>query len=390
MEPDLAELDTFLDDRGLDGYLIDATGADPDQRYLTGFGAPDPFVSVYADGHIHLLVRGLERALAREESRATSVASPADIARNDASIEGTPTVHDPAVIAAFLDRHDVAALAVPPRFPVGPADELRDAGITLAPNEEGVIEAIRAVKTAEEIDQIRQVQQATESAMRHAEGMLADATVRDGTLVLDGEPLTSERVKTEVRIELLRAGCLLEDIIVAGGADAAKPHDRGSGPLPADAPIVIDIFPRDADSHYHGDMTRTFCVGEPTDRLASWYELTVEAQDAALEAIEPGTSTEAVHDAACAVYEAAGLPTNRTEPNNETGYIHGTGHGVGLALHERPRVSLDGEPMRPGQVFSVEPGLYDPSVGGIRIEDLVVVTEDGYTNLNAYGRSFVR
>lgn len=390
MDPDLAELDAFLDDRGLDGYLIDATGADPDQRYLTAFGAPDPFVSLYADGQIHLLVRGLERALAREDSRAASVTIPADIAGNDPSIGRTPTGRNPAVIAAFLDRHAVASVAVPPRFPVREADGLRDAGITLEPDEAGVIESIRAVKTDGEIEQIRQVQRATEAAMRRAEGMFADATVDDGILRLAGEPLTSERVKTEVRIELLRTGCLLEDIIVAGGADAAEPHNRGGGPLPADAPIVLDIFPRDDDSHYHGDMTRTFCVGEPSDRAATWYELTVDAQDAALEAIEPGTSTEAVHDAACAVYEAAGLSTNRTDPTSETGYIHGTGHGVGLALHERPRVSLEGEPLQPGQVFSIEPGLYDPSVGGIRIEDLVVVTEDGYTNLNQYERTFVR
>ncbi len=390
MDPDLSALGVYLGDRGLDGYLVDATGSDPDQRYITGFGAPDPFISLFVDGEVHLLVRGLERELAREDSRASSVVSPAEVAAANPAIEGTPTVHNAAVIAAFLREHAVDSVAVPPRFPLKQADDLRNAGIRVEADEDGIVEEIRAIKTDEEVEYIRRAQAATEDAMARVEVLLADAAIDDGSLVLGGEPLTSERVKTEVRIGLLRAGYLLEDIIVAGGTDAAKPHDRGSGPLPAHAPIVVDIFPQDDTTRYHGDMTRTFCVGEPDDLAREWYDLTVVAQDAALDAIEPGESTTAVHDAACDVYEAADLPTNRSTPAAERGFIHGTGHGVGLALHERPRVSLEGGQIRPGQVFSVEPGLYDPAVGGIRIEDLVVVTEDGYENLNDYERRLVR
>jgi Xaa-Pro aminopeptidase len=208
----------------------------------------------------------------------------------------------------------------------------------------------------------------------------------DGELVRDGETLTSERVKEAIEVTLLRHGCGLDDTIVACGADAADPHDRGSGPLLAGEPVIVDIFPRSKATKYHADMTRTFCRGEPTETVEEWYDLTRTAQDAALAAIEPGVTGAAVHDAVCEVYEDAGLPTLRSDETTETGFIHSTGHGVGLDVHERPRVAPGGEELEPGHVVTVEPGLYDPAVGGVRIEDLVVVTEDGHENLTDYPR----
>jgi Xaa-Pro aminopeptidase len=155
----------------------------------------------------------------------------------------------------------------------------------------------------------------------------------------------------------------------------------------AGEPIIVDIFPRDKETRYHGDLTRTFCRGEPGDTLAEWYRLTADAKAAALDAIEPGVTGEAVHDAACDVYEDAGLPTLRSDDEAETGFIHSTGHGVGLEVHELPRLAPDGGELEPGHVVTVEPGLYDPDVGGVRIEDLVVVTAEGYENLTDYQES---
>ena len=166
-------------------------------------------------------------------------------------------------------------------------------------------------------------------------------------------------------------------------------HERGSGPLPAGEPIIVDIFPRDKGTRYHGDLTRTFCRGEPDETVREWYDLTAEAKAAALDAIEPGVTGAAVHGAACDVYEDAGWPTLRADPTAETGYIHSTGHGVGLEVHELPRLAPDGGELAPGHVVTVEPGLYDPAVGGVRIEDLVVVTEDGSENLTDYPKSLV-
>jgi Xaa-Pro aminopeptidase len=171
---------------------------------------------------------------------------------------------------------------------------------------------------------------------------------------------------------------------VACGVDAADPHDRGSGPLRPDRPIIIDIFPRSKTSGYHADMTRTFVVGDPEPTVREWFDHTNDAVNAALDAIEPGATGAAVHDAVCDVYEDAGLPTLRSEPTTETGFIHSTGHGVGLDVHELPRIAPDGGELRPGHVVTVEPGLYDPAVGGVRTEDLILVTDDGYENLTDY------
>ena len=136
-------------------------------------------------------------------------------------------------------------------------------------------------------------------------------------------------------------------------------------------------------------MTRTFCVGEPSDTVREWYDLTAEAKTAAFEALEPGATGAEVHDAVCDVYEDAGLPTLRSDDRAETGFIHSTGHGVGLDVHELPRLSPNGGELEPGHVVTIEPGLYDPAVGGVRIEDLAVVTEDGYENLTDYEQRLV-
>ncbi|MFB6091383.1 MAG: M24 family metallopeptidase [Haloquadratum sp.] len=383
MDPDLTRLDDYLAEAGLDGYLVDADGADATQRYLSGFDAPDPFVTVYTPETTALLVSTLEYGRARKESRAETVSRLADYDyRSLADAHGSGEARA-RVVAAWLDDLGIESVAAPERFPLGPADRLRDRDVAVAPESEDVVTKIRARKTDAEIDHIREAQRANEAAMTAAEELLRAAEIDRGEDVLrsGGEVLTSERVKEEIEVTLLRHGCALDETIVSCGADAADPHDRGSGPLRPDAPVIVDIFPRSKATRYHADMTRTFVRGDPGDALREWFDLTRTALDAALDTIEAGVTGEAVHDAVCDVYEDAGLPTLRSDQATETGFIHSTGHGVGLDVHERPRLSPDGEELKPGHVVTVEPGLYDPEVGGVRIEDLVVVTEGGYENL---------
>lgn len=389
MDPDLSALDAHLADRGVDGYLLDADGDDADQYYLSGFHAPDPFLTLY-DGSVRLLfARSLEYGRATRESRAETVERATDFGLDELRAEHDRLEARTRAIARFLDAHDVSSIAVPPRFPVSTADGLRGQGIAVQSDEDGIVTGIRATKTPEEIEHVRAAQQANQAAMARAEELITGAAIDDGRLVLDGDPLTSERVRQEIEVTLLEHGCALDETIVAGGADAADPHERGNGPLAAGEPIIVDIFPRDKETRYHGDLTRTFCRGEPEGRIAEYYELTAEAKAAALEAIEPGVTGEAVHGAACDVYEDAGLPTLRTDETAERGFIHSTGHGVGLEVHELPRLAPDGQPLEPGNVITIEPGLYEPGEGGVRIEDLVVVTEDGYENLTDYAEQFV-
>ncbi|MFC5136276.1 MULTISPECIES: M24 family metallopeptidase [Haloferacaceae] len=387
-------LDRLLGGIDTDGYLLDASQDDANQLYLSGFTGPDPFLTLYADGEVHVLVSGLEYGRARSEAAADTVERHADY---DYEYGGREDRYD--MYARFVREKGVESVSVPPRGPVGTADALRERGIEVEVDGEDVLGEVRAVKTDEEIEAIREAQRANEAAMRAAESLLveaeiagdgdADDTIEPETLLYRGEPLTSERVAEEIEVALLRRGCALDETIVAGGAQAADPHDRGSGPLRANEPIIVDVFPRSKATKYHADMTRTFCVGEPDPAAREWYDLTERALEAALEAVEPGATGEEVHAAACEVYEAAGEPTFRTDPETETGFIHSTGHGIGLDVHESPRLASGAGELEPGHVVTVEPGLYDPAVGGVRLEDLVVVTEDGHENLTEYPLEFV-
>lgn len=390
-------LEDRLDGLETDGYLLDASQDDANQLYLSGFTGPDPFLTLYVDGSVHVLVSGLEYGRAASEADADTVERHADY---DYEYGGREERYD--MYAEFVRGKDIESVSMPPRSPVGTADAMRERGIDVAVDNDDVLAEVRAVKTDEEIDAIREAQRANEAAMCAAEELIGGADVagesddgdesddvEPGVLLHDGEPLTSERVAEAIEVTLLRHGCALDETIVAGGTQAADPHNRGSGPLRANEAIIVDIFPRSKATKYNGDMTRTFCVGEPSETLREWYDLTERAFEAALDAVEPGTTGENVHAAACEVYEDAGEPTFRTAPDTETGFIHSTGHGIGLDVHERPRLASGGGELEPGHVITVEPGLYDPEVGGVRIEDLVVVTEDGYENLTEYPIGFV-
>ena len=378
--PDFGPLDDHLEDDGLDGYLVDADGEDADQRYLSGYDAPDPFRTLYRPAGISLLVSGLEYGRAKAESAADAVRRPVDY--------GVGPYADPEAfndaLADFLDEFDVGSVGVPSRFPVGTADALRDRGVTVEADTDDVIGEIRAVKDPWEVDEIRAAQRANEAALDAAVAVIAEARIDGDGLVHDGEPLTAERVKVVIERALLDRGYALDETIVAGAEQGADPHERGSGPLPAHEPIVIDVFPRSKATRYHADMTRTVVRGTADDAVRERFELTRTALEAALEAVEPGATGESVHDAACDVYEDAGHPTLRSDAAAETGFIHSTGHGIGLEVHEVPRLGPGGPELEPGNVVTVEPGLYDPEHGGMRLEDLVVVTEDGHENLTDY------
>ncbi|RRJ33639.1 M24 family metallopeptidase [Halocatena pleomorpha] len=388
MQPDTSDLDRFLTDRNDDGYLIDADGEFPDQRYLSGFSAPDPFVTVYADG-VHMLVSSLEYGRAKRESNAETVARYSDFDYRKKRGQYGQTEAKNRVIAAFLKRHGVTSVSVPERFPLSSADGLRDLGISVTVDTESMITQLRAVKTDEEIERIRTAQRANEAAMGRAEALIREATIESDVLVHDGEVLTSERLRREIEMELLRNDHALDETIVACGADAADPHDRGSGPLAPHESIIIDIFPRGKESKYFADMTRTFVKGTPSETIQEWYDLTHTAQQAAFDVIEAGVSGGDVHTAVCDVYEAAGEPTLRSDESTETGFIHSTGHGIGLDVHEQPRLAPGGEQLEVGHIVTVEPGLYDPAVGGVRIEDFGVVTEDGFENFTEYPKQLV-
>jgi Xaa-Pro aminopeptidase len=221
-----------------------------------------------------------------------------------------------------------------------------------------------------------------------ARDLLRRADGNGDGLVVDGEPLTVERIKAAMGQAFVANGAIFDDFIVAPGAQGAMGHEMGHGPVAAGVPIVIDIWPRDNASFMYCDMTRTFVVGDVPDEIREWHRLTKQALDRAIAEIKDGADGRAIFDGTCEIYEAAGLPTQRTKTPGETlsnGFFHGLGHGVGLEVHEAPGMGIASKkPLKAGDVVTVEPGCYRQGYGGVRLEDLVLVTGDGAENLTQY------
>jgi Xaa-Pro aminopeptidase len=254
-----------------------------------------------------------------------------------------------------------------------------------------LLKARRELKEPAELAAIESAQRAAERAMQAAMDLIAGSLVDDDGLLYAGEvPVTSERLRTAIDASLLEDKCSGEGTITAWGPDSAQPHNRGHGPIRAGQPIVVDIFPRHNEYRYHADMTRTFSKGAPDPQLARMYELTNAALDLALGLIRAGTTGRAVFEAVCRHYEDHGCATylrNNTFP--EAGFIHSLGHGVGLSVHEGPRLGRPENVLREGEIITVEPGLYVPGLGGVRIEDMVVVTAVGCRNLTVFPKTLV-
>ena len=372
--------------------VIGAPQHDASAYHLSGFLAPDPVICLRAAGKGYLAVSALEYGRAEKEAPVDELISFDELELIKLARELKSGARAfAAATANLLERlgAEGSPIIVPPHFGVAYADELRARGFRI--EADGRLFAdLRRVKTEEEISNIEEAQRAVEGACAHAVGILEEAGVADdGSLRWRGEALTSELLRAEIEVDLLRRGCAADEgTITAGGPQAADPHERGSGPLRAGEAIILDIFPRSQESRYYADMTRTFVKGEPGDELQSMYDAALEAQETALSMIRAGVNGRDIHEKVSDVLHEKGYKTGKHdqkpgEPLTE-GFFHGTGHGVGLEVHEAPRVSTVDEELRAGDVVTVEPGLYEPGVGGVRIEDLVVVTEDGCRNLTRF------
>lgn len=373
----------FLSESRLDAFLfIGDSLCDPDMYYLSRFLASDRF-TLLAREKTSLLVSSMEAGRARKESSADEVVSTSDYGIMERLLaSGKPDEAYLAVLREFLRDRGVKSLGVPFRFPAGIYRHLfRDFDVSVI---ESPVSGWRVVKTAGEIAAIREAQSACEEAMRTAVGLISSSEPRGEVLFRQGEPLTSGQVRSRIEVSLLERGCEAVDTIVAGGVQAVDPHARGSGPLPANEPIVIDIFPRSKRSRYFADMTRTVLRGEASAEVEEIYEAVLLAQDAGLNVIRAGVLGSEVHAEVVRVFRECGYPEREGR-----GFTHSTGHGVGLNVHERPSLSEAGETLEERNVVTVEPGLYYPDIGGVRLEDLVVVTAQACENLTHFERELV-
>ena len=273
-----------------------------------------------------------------------------------------------------------------PRMPLAVADRLRADGIELTPNEEAFVMRRRA-KLDWELDGIRAAQRAAEAGMAAAAELLRRAQVEGDWLTVDGEPLLAEQVRAAARGACARLGAPTPPGVIVASVHQGFGHEPGSGPLPAHLPIQVDLWPRDEASGCWADMTRTFVVGDPAEGVAAQEALVREAIEAARAAARPGISGRELHALVCDIFEAAGHRTQRTGTGDdpEEGFQFSLGHGVGLEVHEEPSLGQIGrEPLVEGDVLAVEPGLWDREIGGVRFEDLLLITADGRETLTDY------
>jgi Xaa-Pro aminopeptidase len=371
-------------------YLIYGdTLRSPAMRHEVPLGIGDPFLYLETNGRRVVVTNPLEDDRIAEAAPDLERLLADELGLDELIAQGLQReVVYREVFARAVDRVGIRAAIVPPEFPLALADRLRGTGVELTPDDE-VFETRRRRKTAAEMAGIRRATEAGLAGLAECARALREASIDDDQLRIDGELLTSEIVRARVREVCARAGAPApDDIIVAPMRPGdAVGHESGSGPLPAHAPICIDLWPQDEESGCWSDMTRTFVRGDVSDAVAQLHTLVLDAHARACAAVRPGVPGVDVYGIACDVFEAAGHPTQRTKAPGETlrhGFYFGLGHGVGLEVHEAPALGRTGsEPLIAGDVIAVEPGTVDPQDGGMRVEDLLVVTEDGYENLTA-------
>ena len=357
--------------------IIAASEADSNLYYACRFLAPDPFVYLEVDGRKILLMSDLEVDRARSQAQVDEVLSLSQWEAKARQQYPSPRLTD--TVSLLLEDYGVKAVEVPADFPLEPADRLRERGVTVTARPHPFFPA-RLIKSEEEVAAIEETQRHTEAAFEAAIQVLRESVIRGDQMMWKGRPLTSEELRKIVNVSLMERDCIAQHTIIACGEQSVDPHHQGSGPIRPHQPIIFDIFPRSSHSRYFADMSRTVVKGKASEDLRRIYDAVLAAQRRGIELIRAGASGAVVHAEVVATLEARGFTTGVVDGRNQ-GFFHGTGHGVGLDIHEPPRVSRVDHELRAGHVVTVEPGLYYPGRGAVRIEDMVLVEEGGCRNL---------
>ena len=360
--------------------IVAASEHDPDMLYATRMFVPDPFIFLEQNGRRTIVLSDLEIDRGRKQAQADEILPYSQFEREvQGKARKAPAFEK--VVAHFLVARRVHSVVVPDNFPLRLAEELAQNNIRVrAAN--GLFWPDREAKTADELRLMRRALSITEKGLARAMEVLGACKARRGKrLDWFGRVLTSEILRAEIDSAILRAGGLPANTIVAGGDQACDPHERGSGPLLADSLIILDVFPRDAQSGYFGDLTRTVVRGRASEEQRRMWETVREGQALALKKMKPGVDGLKLHNEVKQLFADRGFPTE-VRDGRQVGFFHGTGHGLGLEIHEFPRFQKT--VFKPGQVLTVEPGLYYPGLGGVRLEDVAVVTETGNRVLSRF------
>jgi len=364
--------------------IIGDTMRNPEMRHEVPIGIPDPFLYAEVDGRRIVAISSMEAI--RVEGLGTGLE--VHTFEEYGADELRRTHRDRHAFTRELIVRAVKGLgiekaAVPGKFPVQHSDAIREAGVELVVDQQHFDERRRR-KSGHELEGIRRAQKAAEAGVATARELLARAERANGTLKLDGKPLTCELMKEHVQGAFLAHGAIAEEMILSHGAQTAVGHDMGSGQIAADDVVMLDLFPVDLESGCFADLTRTVAFGEIPEELKTWHALCREALDLVSAEVRPGVHGSELHRLVSEFFSDRGFPTILTKPDGEVltdGFYHGLGHGVGLEVHEAPSLGIIGEELVPGDVITLEPGLYRQGFGGVRVEDLLLVTDDGYERL---------
>jgi Xaa-Pro aminopeptidase len=358
---------------------------DANMLYATGLFVPDPFIYLHYERRPLLVLSDLEIDRARAAAPHCRVASLSEIQRK-LRRDGVKRPGYEYVIRHIFREKKIRRAVVPDSFPLGLARELKKLGIKIKPRPNFFPR--REFKNADEVKKISAALMMAEVGM--AEGMQALRLSKIGKrrqLIYRGAPLTSEKLRAIIDCAILQASGLAANTIVAGGKQGCDPHERGFGPLRANEPIILDIFPRSQKTGYFGDITRTVVRGRASEAVRKLYDTVLRGQKIAFDKMHAKTKTSDIHKAVQDFFVKQGYKTGRRDGHME-GFFHGTGHGLGLEIHEAPRVGATslGE-LKRGHVVTVEPGLYYPEIGGVRLEDVALVTGNGPKNLTRFEKT---
>jgi Xaa-Pro aminopeptidase len=360
--------------------IVAASESDPDMLYATKFWAPDAFIFLERNGKRTLVLSDLEIDRGRKQADADEFVMFSKLEREVQGRSRKAPLYE-KVLAHFVKKRGVRSITVPANFPLRYAEELVANKIRVRATN-GLFWPEREAKSDKEIEMIGRALRITETGLKRAVEILKASRVGAGKrLRWSGKTLTSEMLRAEIDSAILRAGGVPTGTIVAGGDQACDPHERGFGPLYANSLIILDVFPRDAKTGYFGDMTRTVLRGRASEAQQRLWETVKAGQALALKKIKAGIDGITIHKAIQKFFEERGFPTE-VRKGRRVGFFHGTGHGLGLEIHEHPR--LQKVTLKDRQVLTVEPGLYYPGLGGARQEDVVVVTKTGCKILSRF------
>ncbi len=360
--------------------IYSASESDANMLWATRFFAPDPFIFILRRGKRYLVMSDLEIDRAKSQASVDKVLPLSDYQKRWQA-RGTPFPAVAQVLVEVFRDLEIQRVEVPSTFPVGLADELRKQTIRVSARPDPFWPE-REVKTKDEVRSIGESLRAAENGMEAGIDAVRRSKIqRDGYLYLDGTRLTSEILKRIINTAIMSQGFVPSHTIVASGNQCVDPHNQGSGPIRANTSIIMDIFPRSQKTGYFGDITRTVVRGRASERLKRAYHCVEQGQKIGFRRIRDGANAHDIHNEILDYFRSEGFPTGRINGRMQ-GFFHGAGHGLGLEIHEAPSFgSRSRNQLRAGHVVTVEPGLYYEKMGGVRLEDVVFVTQTGCRNL---------